>query len=162
MTTSFADLPSVAAQHVRAELLARREIALIDVREEDDFARSHPLWAANLSLNRIELDAWGRIPRRDAPVVVYGSPDGVDARRAVLRLRELGYTQVALLAGGLAGWAAAGGELFIDVNVPSKAFGEWLEDRRHTPSLPAQDVRPCSTLAPTWSCSMPGVSTSTR
>lgn len=141
MTIPFADLPSVAAQHVRAELLARREIALIDVREEDDFARSHPLWAANLSLNRIELDAWGRIPRRDAPVVVYGSPDGVDARRAALGLRELGYTQVALLAGGLAGWAAAGGELFIDVNVPSKAFGEWLEDKRHTPSLAAQEVK---------------------
>ena len=133
--------PEVTPEHVRAELIARREIALLDVREEDDFARSHPLWAANLSLNRIELDAWGRIPRRDTPIVLYGSPDDIDARRAALILRSLGYTRVALLAGGLGGWAAAGGELFIDVNVPSKSFGEWTEHKRGTPSLPAAEVK---------------------
>jgi len=141
MTAFSQPIPELDARAVRAELLARREIALVDVREEDEFARSHPLWAANLALNRIELDAWGRIPRRDTPVVVYGSADGVDARRAVARLRELGYTRVSLLAGGLAAWAAAGGELFIDVNVPSKAFGEWIDEHRHTPSLPAQEVQ---------------------
>jgi len=141
MTTSADLIPELGPRDVRAELLARREIALIDVREEDEFARSHPLWAANLSLNRLELDAWGRIPRRDTPVVVYGSADGVDARRAVATLRELGYERVSLLAGGLAGWIEAGGEVFIDVNVPSKSFGEWLEGRRHTPSLPAREVQ---------------------
>ena len=46
-----------------------------------------------------------------------------------------------LLDGGLAGWLAAGGELFIDVNVPSKSFGEWVEAERHTPSLSAQEVQ---------------------
>ncbi len=126
---------------MRAELLARREIALVDVREEDEFARSHPLWAAHLAPGRLELEAWGRIPRRDTRIVVYGSPDGADARRAAARLRDLGYTAVSLLAGGLAGWRAAGGELFIDVNVPSKAFGEWLEAKRHTPSLGAPEVK---------------------
>jgi hypothetical protein len=34
----------------------------------------------------------------------------------------------------------AGGELFIDVNVPSKAFGELVESRRHTPSLSAREI----------------------
>ena len=135
------DFDETRAHQVRAELLARREIALLDVREEDEFAHAHPLWAAHLGLGRIEHDAWGRIPRRDTPVVVYGSPDGADARRAARRLRDLGYTDVSLLADGLAGWRDAGGELFIDVNVPSKAFGEWLEAKRHTPSLPAQDVQ---------------------
>jgi rhodanese-related sulfurtransferase len=135
------EFPQATAQQVRAELMARREIALIDVREEDEFARAHPLWAANLSLSRLELDAWGRIPRLDTPIVVYGSADGADARRAARGLHELGYTDVSLLAGGLDGWRASGGELFIDVNVPSKAFGEWLEARRHTPSLPAEEVQ---------------------
>jgi len=135
------EFPHTTAQQVRAELLARREIALIDVREEDEFARSHPLWAANLGLSRVELDAWGRIPRLDTPIVVYGSAEGSDARRGARGLRELGYTEVSLLDDGLAGWTAAGGELFIDVNVPSKSFGEWLEARRHTPSLPAEEVQ---------------------
>jgi rhodanese-related sulfurtransferase len=126
---------------VRAALLARSEIALLDVREEDEFAQAHPLWAANLPLARIELDAWGRLPRRDTPVVVYGAPDEADARLAATRLRALGYANVFLLAGGLQGWRDAGGELFQDVNVPSKSFGEWLESRSHTPSLPAAEVQ---------------------
>jgi rhodanese-related sulfurtransferase len=45
------------------------------------------------------------------------------------------------LAGGLAGWRDAGFELFEDVNSYSKAFGELVEHRRHTPSLPAPDVQ---------------------
>lgn len=127
---------------VRQHLLDRTEIALLDVREEDPFAQAHPLWAANLPLSRIELDAWRRIPRRDTLLVVYGEHDGVDlAPVAAERLVALGYTQVRLLDGGLAGWRAAGGELFRDVNVPSKSFGELVEHERHTPSLSAQEVK---------------------
>jgi len=133
--------PLVGAAEVRRRLLTREEVALLDVREEDEFARGHPLWAANLPLGRLELDAWGRLPRRDTAIVVYGRDGTDDARVAARRLAALGYTQVGLLEGGLAGWRELGGELFIDVNVPSKSFGEWLEARRHTPSLPAEDVQ---------------------
>ena len=127
---------------VRRHLIDRTEIALLDVREEDPFAQAHPLWAANLPLSRIELDAWRRIPRRDTLLVVYGEHAGTDlAPLAAERLTALGYTQVRLLDGGLAGWQAAGGEVFRDVNVPSKAFGEWVEHERGTPSLSAQDVK---------------------
>jgi rhodanese-related sulfurtransferase len=46
-----------------------------------------------------------------------------------------------LLEGGLEGWRRAGGEVFSDVNGPSKAFGELVEAQRHTPSLSAQEVK---------------------
>jgi len=133
-------IPSLNPADVHAALRARDEIALLDVREEDPFAQAHPLWAANFPLGRIELDAWGRIPRRDTRIVVYGEGTD-DAVRAAQRLRGLGYRQVHLLAGGLAAWAAAGLELFRDVNVPSKSFGEWVEAARHTPSLAAEEVQ---------------------
>ncbi len=130
--------PELTYADVRAALLAREEIALLDVREEDPFAQMHPLWAANLPLSRVEIDAWARIPRRDTRVVVYGEYNGEDlAPRAASVLRKLGYTDVNLLTGGL----DAGGEVFRDVNVPSKAFGEWVEGLRHTPSLSAQEVQ---------------------
>ena len=125
---------------VRQALLADQEIALLDVREEDPFAQGHPLFAANLPLGRIELDAWRRIPRRDTTLVVYDNGEGL-APTAIQTLREIGYTQVHALQGGLQGWADAGGELFIDVNVPSKSFGELVEAKRHTPSLSAQEVK---------------------
>ncbi|KWO57946.1 sulfurtransferase [Burkholderia ubonensis] len=144
--TQPADSPqrfaAASYQDVRARLLAGDEIALIDVREEDPYAQGHPLWAANFPLSKLELDAWTRIPRRDTPIVVYGDAAGEDlAPRAAARLAQLGYSDVQLLDGGLAGWRAAGGELFIDVNVPSKSFGEWVEAERHTPSLSAQEVQ---------------------
>ncbi|TCF97356.1 sulfurtransferase, partial [Paraburkholderia strydomiana] len=134
------DLRTRSYSDVRRALLEREEIALVDVREEDPHARSHPLFAANLPLSRLELDAPVRLPRRDVPIVVLDDGEGL-ANRAAERLAGLGYTRVALLEGGLQGWRKAGGELFQDVNVPSKAFGELVESVRHTPSLPAQQVQ---------------------
>ncbi|MDM0014679.1 rhodanese homology domain-containing protein [Variovorax sp. J22P168] len=141
-TPHGSDFPTLSHAAVREKLLAREEIALLDVREEDPFAQAHPLWAANLPLSRIELEAWRRIPRRDTLLVIYGSHEGVDlAPLAAARLAALGYTSAHLLEGGLEGWRSAGGELFRDVNVPSKAFGELVEHERHTPSLSAEEVK---------------------
>ena len=135
-------LPSLTFQQVREALLARREILLADLREEDPFAQGHPLWAANFPVGRLELEAWDRIPRRDTTIVVYGQDGGTDlAPIGAAKLKQLGYTNVHLLEAGLDGWIAAGGELFIDVNVPSKAFGELVEAKRHTPLLDAEKVK---------------------
>jgi rhodanese-related sulfurtransferase len=125
---------------VRNALIARDEIALIDVREEAQFALGHPLFAAQIPLRRLETEAPWRLPRRDVPVVVYDNGDSL-VEPAIERLGALGYGEVHALDGGLAGWRAAGFELFEDVNSYSKAFGELVEHQRHTPSLPAHDVQ---------------------
>ena len=140
LQTGLLGFPYRSPQQVREDLLARREIALLDVREEDPHAQAHPLFAANLPYGRIELDAYAKLPRRDVYIVVLDGGEGL-AVSAASRLRQLGYTDVSLLAGGVAGWQAAGGELFRDVNVPSKAFGELVEARNHTPSLSAPEVK---------------------
>lgn len=137
MSTSIRQLNP---EDIRQALQAGEEIALLDVREEAPFAEGHPLWAANLPAGRVEIDAWQRLPRRDVRIAVYDNGEGL-AEVAAQRLQALGYTQVHTLAGGLAGWQNAGYELFIDVNVPSKSFGEWLEAERHTPSLAAEEVK---------------------
>lgn len=127
-------------QQVRDALLARREIALLDVREEAPHAEAHPLFAAHLSLSHLELLAYARIPRRDTAIVVLDNGEGL-AQKAAERFLALGYSDVSVLDGGVSGWQAAGGELFQDVNVPSKSFGELVESKRHTPSLSAQEVK---------------------
>jgi len=130
----------VTAAEVRLDLIARREIALLDLREEDPFAKGHPLFAANLPLGRLELEVYERLPRRDVKIVLYDDGERLTAP-AVERLAALGYSQVRVLALGLKGWIAAGYELFQDVNSASKAFGELVEARLHTPSLPAPEVK---------------------
>ncbi len=137
------EFPFSSFAQVRETLLKRQEIAILDVREEDPFAQCHPLFAANLPLGRMEADAWTRIPRLSTFIVVYGTAlNGDDLSLPAARtLKRMGYTHVHLLAGGLQGWQDAGGEVFRDVNVPSKSFGEMVEAKRHTPSLSAQEVK---------------------
>lgn len=124
---------------IRSALLNRQELALLDVREEAPHAEAHPLFAANFPLSRLELNAYAALPRRDVAIVTLDNGEG-DAERAARKLSALGYSNVAVFAGGVSAWAAAGGELFRDVNVPSKAFGELVEARRHTPSFSAEEV----------------------
>jgi rhodanese-related sulfurtransferase len=132
-------LPTVTPSHIRTALLLRDEIALLDVRHEAAFATGHPLFAANMAAERILLEAETRLPRKDVPIVLYDAGEGLVAAAAE-RLGALGYTNVRQLDGGLQAWREAGYELFGDVNSYAKAFGELVEQRKHTPSLPADEV----------------------
>ncbi|SMO96742.1 rhodanese-like domain-containing protein [Paracoccus laeviglucosivorans] len=124
---------------LRAHWTSGHEIALIDVREEGPFAAGHPLFALTIPVSEIEVGLPPLVPRKSTSVVVYDDGEGY-AERAVPRIKALGYSDVAILAGGLSAYAREG-EVYIDVNVPSKAFGELVESIRHTPSLPAEEVK---------------------
>ena len=133
-------LPARPFEWVRAALLERREIAIIDVREEDPHAAAHPLFASNIPLSRLELEIETRLPRRSVSIVVFDDGEGY-AERAAAKLHSLGYTDISTLENGVHGWEHSGGELFRDVNSASKAFGELVESQRHTPSLAAEEVK---------------------
>jgi len=130
---------AITPSQVRTALLLRDEIALLDLRHEAAFAIRHPLFAANMAADRIALEAEMRLPRKDAPIVVYDAGEGL-VSAAADRFAALGYSSVRMLEGGLQSWQAAGYELFQDVNSYAKAFGELVEHRRHTPSLAAEEV----------------------
>jgi rhodanese-related sulfurtransferase len=124
---------------VRSHWRTRREIALIDLREEAYFATGHPLFATSIPLGRIELEVPDRIPRRTTTIVLYhGRSEAL--RHAAALLARAGYEDVYELRGGLEAWTEAGLEMFQDVNSPSKAFGELVEARRHTPMIDADEL----------------------
>ncbi len=134
---------TLSARDVRTALSTRQEIALLDLRSEARFASGHPLFAAQLASDQIELEAPARLPRLDVPVVLYDDRQRDGERlveAAIERLQGLGYRELYALAGNLEGWRAAGFELFQDVNSYSKAFGELVESRRYTPSLSAHEL----------------------
>jgi rhodanese-related sulfurtransferase len=132
-------MPTIIPSQVRRALLLRDEITLLDLRHEAAFATGHPLFAANMATERIALEAETRLPRKDVPIVVYDAGEGL-VPQAADRFAALGYTNIRGLEGGLQAWQLAGYELFQDVNSYAKAFGELVESRRHTPSLPADEV----------------------
>ena len=127
------------ASSVKATLGDGGELALIDLREELIFSRTHLLWARNVPLSRLELRFAQLVPRKATRIVLIDDNDGL-ARRAAAVLARAGYGDIYYLDGGNAAWAAAGFELFSGVNVPSKAFGEFIEHASGTPSVSADEL----------------------
>ena len=132
----------VSPKEVMARLSGAGEIGLLDVREQGVHYRGHPFFACALPLSPLEMMVDDLVPRRTAPLVVLDGGEGEGlAEKAQARLRELGYAEVSVMEGGCAGWKAAGGELFSGVNVPSKAFGEFVEHHYDTPRMPPEELR---------------------
>jgi rhodanese-related sulfurtransferase len=115
------------------------ELALVDVREELIFSQRHLLLARSAPLSRFELRFAQLVPRRTTRIVLCDGGDGL-AERAAAILSRNGYGDVRILAGGVEAWAAAGFELFSGVNVPSKAFGEYIEHAKGTPNIGAAEL----------------------
>lgn len=130
----------ISPSDLKAGLRGSGELALVDVREDVDFHPSHLLFAVNVPLSRLEQMIDDLVPRPGAPIVVCDAGDGL-AERAAARLGWLGYTDVAVLDGGTLGWERAGGVLFAGANVPSKAFGEFVEHEYETPRIEASDLQ---------------------
>ncbi len=118
----------------------RAEHALLDVREEGVYARGHCLYASSCPLSRLELLVPDLVPRLSAPVTVMDGGEGL-AERAADRLAGLGYSDISVLDGGIAAWGAASFELFAGINVPSKAFGELVEQANATPHVTAHQLK---------------------
>ena len=73
------------------------------------FGTGHPLLAANAPLSKLEL-------------IIDGGED--EAGLAAARLERMGYTDLFVIEGGAPAWTQAGLELFPELEVPTKGFGE--------------------------------------
>jgi rhodanese-related sulfurtransferase len=129
----------ISPAELRARLHDDGEIAVVDAREDGSFHNRHLLMASCLPLSRLELLAPNLLPRRSAPIVVCDDGEGL-AARAATRLVEGGYTDVSVLAGGVAGWEVAGFPVYSGVHVPSKAFAEVVEHEYATPWISAEEL----------------------
>ena len=87
------DVRSLTPLAVKAMLSDGRELALIDLREELIFSRSHLLWARSVPLSRLELRFARLVPRRDTRIVLCDDGDGLVERAANI-LAAAGYTDI--------------------------------------------------------------------
>ncbi|MEL6986034.1 MAG: rhodanese-like domain-containing protein, partial [Actinomycetota bacterium] len=137
--------PGIGAAELQDLLIGGGELALLDAREQGVYFQSHLFHAACVPVSQLELVLEDLVPRKDT-TIVWCDADGADAadgglaNRAAARATELGWTDNRVLTGGVEAWAEAGGELYSGVNVPSKAFGEYVEHTFDTPRLPATEV----------------------
>lgn len=132
---------TVSPQQLRDWIIDDDELALLDVREEGVFGNDgHLLFAVCVPLSHLEIDILERVPRKSVRMVLCDGGDDL-AARASEKLARWGYTDISVLEGGVPGWEAAGFVVFRGVNVPSKAFGEFVEHQSGTPSVSADELR---------------------
>jgi len=131
------DRPTIAPEALVGLLADGGELAVLDVRDERDFADGHLLHAASVPLSTLELDLERLLPRHSVRVIVTDGGSGNRSERAIDVLRARGYDQVTPLAGNAHTWEAAGLGVFTGVHVRSKAVGETTWG---IPSIPAIDA----------------------
>ena len=133
---SHSVFPLISPAALRGALAAGQELAILDVREEGVSARRRLFYSSIAPVGRLGLVVGPLVPRFDTPVVLIDEAGEYTSRAAAL-LQGFGYTDVSILDGGVAGWEAAGFEVFSGTNVPGKTFGEVIEHRLHTPNIDA-------------------------
>ncbi len=130
----------IDAKTLHAWLLDGRELALLDAREDGEFGASHLFWAVPCAMSKREIRARALLPRLAVRICCVDDGRGL-AEQLAEWLEGIGCTDVAVLDGGTKAWGAAGYELFSGVNVPSKAFGEWVEHHYGTESVDAAELK---------------------
>jgi rhodanese-related sulfurtransferase/predicted metal-dependent enzyme (double-stranded beta helix superfamily) len=141
--------PLLEVSQVKAMLKSGEIFGFFDVREEGEFSlQGHPLFATPLPLSKLEPRVFALLPDPHTRIVLMDSGEEAQdpqwagrANRAAAKLSQLGYTNVAVMKGGLKAWRDAGCEVFTGVNVPSKAFGEVVEHENDTPRIDAADLQ---------------------
>jgi rhodanese-related sulfurtransferase len=128
---------TIDAHSLHAALCSGQEIALIDPREQGSYGARHILRAVNMPRSRFELLYHRMIPRQSVPIVLCDAGEGLVTGVADI-LAFAGWTNISILDGGADAWEAAGFPLFSGVNVPSKAFGEYIEAKFGTPHISAE------------------------
>jgi len=86
--------------------------ALIDVREQDEWEQGHIPGAVHVPRGYLESRIEGIVPDRATPVVLYCA-SGARSAFGAKALQELGYENVASLAGGFTDWKRNGYEIVL-------------------------------------------------
>ena len=102
-------IAEVTAAELRAMRAAHRDVAVIDVREDREWRLGHVAGAEHMSRGTLEGKIETAVPR-DRKVVLYCA-SGNRSALAAATLQEMGYTDVASLAGGFKSWVMAEGDV---------------------------------------------------
>ncbi|HEY8288425.1 MAG TPA: rhodanese-like domain-containing protein [Acetobacteraceae bacterium] len=130
----------LTATTLHARIGDGQELALLDAREDGEFGAAHLFWAVPCGLARREVRARALLPRLSTRICCVDDGRGL-AEELASWLEGIGCTDVSVLDGGTTAWDAAGHVLFSGVNVPSKAFGEWVEHHYGTESVDAPQLK---------------------
>jgi len=92
---------------VKRRIDAGEKFLLIDVREDNEWAKGHLPGAVHMGKGIIERDIEQRVPDTGAKLILYCG-GGFRSALAGENLQKMGYTNVESMDGGWRGWVEAG------------------------------------------------------
>lgn len=93
---------------VQSKLARKDAFELVDVREDSEWAAGHIAGARHLGRGVLERDIEAAIPELDREIVLYCG-GGFRSVLAAVSLQQMGYRNVASMAGGWRDWKASKG-----------------------------------------------------
>jgi rhodanese-related sulfurtransferase len=102
-------ITQVTARETQDRIARGEPLVLIDIREQNEWNLGHAAGAIYIGRGVLESQIEQRVPR-DAQIVLYCA-SGNRTALAARTLGEMGYSNVASMAGGFRDWVASGGEV---------------------------------------------------
>lgn len=97
------DVPAVLARQKKGD-----KLILVDVREDDEWAKGRVAGAIHLGKGVIERDIEATLPDKDGEIILYCG-GGFRSALAADNLQKMGYRRVVSMDGGWRAWVDAGG-----------------------------------------------------
>jgi adenylyltransferase/sulfurtransferase len=100
-------VPEVSPEDVKGRLAAGKPVALLDVREREEYRQGYIPGAVSLPRGFLEMRVEEAVPDKNTPVIAY-CQGGTRSLLAGRILKELGYKDVVSLRGGYGAWKNQG------------------------------------------------------
>lgn len=101
------DVRECTVDEVSARLEVAKPFHFLDVREDHEFEAGYAQGAKHLGRGILERDVEKLIPDKDAEIVLYCG-GGYRSVLAAVSLKEMGYSRVASMVGGIKAWRQMG------------------------------------------------------
>ena len=129
----------VEAKTVKNWISDDQELAFIDVRETAQHTAGHPLFSISIPFSEFEINVEKLVPNKKVRIVLFDNNNGV-SEIIYKQAKNLKYINIFILKDGVQGWIKSKFRLFDGINVPSKSFGELIEEKFNTPYITASQL----------------------
>ena len=116
------------------------ELAVLDIRTNEEVGYASPLFATNLPADRLEGEIDRFVPRKVVRTVLVDDGKGA-ANAAAARLADKGWSNVHYLEGGIPAWIEDGVENLPTFDIPGVPFVTKVRDERGTPVVTAGELQ---------------------
>jgi adenylyltransferase/sulfurtransferase len=97
------EVPEVSVDDVRQRLARDPKVALLDVREKEEYREGHVAGSTSIPRGFLEMRIEDTVPDKQTPIIAYCA-GGTRSLIAARTLKEMGYTSVVSMAGGFNAW----------------------------------------------------------